>query len=138
MPKISTDPTGPAKVKRDDTPLAPSPEAIFSVSQDSIKPGKKTWQQMSAGEKGAKKTQLMKEGGIERFKTYKDSVSEDANKRVNDAFEKNANTRGMTVEQLRKENKKPNVGIDGVGSGENKKSARKSPCKGGTKTSCNN
>lgn len=128
----------PINQRRPDTPLATSPEPRFSVSQDSIKPGKKTWQQMSAGEKGAKKTQLMKEGGIERFKSYKDSVSADANKRVNEAFEKNAATRGMTVEQLRQDNKKANVGLDGLGGGEDKKSARKSPCKGGTKTSCNN
>lgn len=33
MPTLSTDPTGPAKVKRPDTPLATSPEANFSYTQ---------------------------------------------------------------------------------------------------------
>ena len=126
----------PINQRRPDTPLASSPEARFSVSQDSIKPGKKTWQQMSAVEKGAKKTQLMKEGGIERFKTYKDSISADANKRVNEAFEKNAATRGMTVEELSKQNekdrRKANRNDGGLNNARHRKSnGPKSPCKGG-------
>ena len=69
-------------MQRPDTPLANTPDPRFTVSQDSIKP-KQTWQKMSVVEKGNKKAQLIKEGGIEKFKKYKDSVSEDANKRVN-------------------------------------------------------
>lgn len=33
MPKLSTDPTGPPKAKRPDTPLATSPDANFSYTQ---------------------------------------------------------------------------------------------------------
>lgn len=85
---------------RPDTPLAATPEPRFV--QDSTKT--RTWQQMSVAEKGAKKTELIKKGGLERFKQYKDSVSADASDRANKMFEKNAATRGMTVEELRKSN----------------------------------
>ena len=112
------------KQARLDTPLATTPEP-------------RTWQQMSISEKGNKKVQLIKEGGIERFKSYKDSVSKDASDRLNKQFEKNAATRGMTVEQLRKDNKKANVGIEGLLGEKNTKSTLKSPCKGGASTGCN-
>ena len=123
-------------MQRRDTPLAPTPEPRFTVSQDSIKP-KQTWQKMSVVEKGNKKAQLIKEGGVEKFKKYKDSISKDADERVNKAFEKNAATRRMTVEQLRNDNKKPNVSLDGLEGESNKKVNLKSPCKGGASTGCN-
>jgi hypothetical protein len=61
-----------------------------------------TWQQMTQAQKAAKKTEL----GPERFRVYKDSVSKDAEIRANEMFAKNAQTRGLTVEQLRAQNKK--------------------------------
>jgi len=102
----------------------------------------KTWQQMSQGEKGAKKQELIGKGGIERFNKYKDSVSTDATNRVNAAFEKNAAVRGMTVDQLRKDNKKPNISIEGLNDGKSEKSSSKggpakAPCKGGVCTGLN-
>jgi hypothetical protein len=122
-------------IKRD-TPLSMSPEPKFTALRDSINP-RKTWQQMSVMEKGDKKKELVSKGGIGRFNEYKDSISKDAGNRVNKQFEKNAATRGMTVEQLRKDNKKPSIGIDGLAGEKNTKSSLKSPCKGGTLTSCN-
>ena len=81
-------------------------------TNDTIKT-KKTWQQMSQTEKGIKRQELIKSGGMAKFFQYKDSISEDASDRVNKNFEKNAATRGMTVDQLRKSNikdsKKPDV-----------------------------
>jgi deoxyribodipyrimidine photolyase len=56
----------------------------------------KTWQQMSAGEKGAKKAELVKKGGFERFKQYKDSISNDATSRLSADFGTNAAKREMT------------------------------------------
>lgn len=61
-----------------------------------------TWQQMTQAQKAAIKTEL----GPERFRVYKDSVSKDAEIRANEMFAKNAQTRGLTVEQLRAQNKK--------------------------------
>lgn len=86
--------------KRPDTPLASTTEP--------------TWQKMTQAEKGAKKQELIKKGGIERFNQYKDSINTDAENRRNATFEKNAATRGMTVEQLRKDNKKSNVCPDNL------------------------
>lgn len=81
-------------------------------TNDTIKT-KKTWQQMSQAEKGIKRQELIKSGGMAKFFQYKDSISADASDRVNKNFEKNAATRGMTVDQLRKSNikdsKKPDV-----------------------------
>lgn len=80
---------------------------------------KKTWQQMTAGEKGAKKVELVKKGGIELFNNYKDSISKEAMGRreaeINDA----ASNKGMTVAEYQrwyKKNKnKPDVGIETCG-----------------------
>jgi hypothetical protein len=104
------------QVKRPDTPLASTPEP--------------TWQKMTQLEKASKVNELRQKGGNERVRQYKDSVSTDAENRRNAAFEKNAATRGMTVEQLRKDNKKPDVKVDYVGPSSSKGGA-KSPCKGG-------
>jgi hypothetical protein len=84
-------------IQRKDTPLAPTPDPT------------KTWQQMSQPEKAAKLAELKQKGGVERVKQYKDSISTDGENRRVLAFQKNAATRGMTVEQLRKDNKKPDV-----------------------------
>lgn len=93
---------------------------VDRLRQDTIQP-KKTWQQMSVVEKGEKKKELVKKGGMERFQQYKDSVSKDATDRVNKQFEKNAATRGLTVEELRSANKKgKEVGLDNMGSGSEK------------------
>jgi hypothetical protein len=94
----------------------------------------KTWQKMSQPEKASKINELKQKGGVERVKQYKDSVSTDAENRRNAAFEKNAATRGMTVDQLRKANKKPDIGpsnLSGMGndkpgcSGSERASARR-------------
>lgn len=124
-----------------DTPLSPTPEPRFTAVNDSIKP-RQSWQQMSVVEKGNKKKELIAKGGIEVFNKYKDSISKDATNRVNKQFEKNAATRGMTVEQLRKDNKKDNVSLDGLNDGKSEKSsskggAAKAPCKGGVCTGLN-
>lgn len=78
----------------------------------------KTWQQMSAGEKGAKKAELVKKGGFERFRQYKDSISNDATTRLDADFEKNAAKRGMTADQYREflsqNAKQPDAGLDGM------------------------
>ena len=111
----------PILTNRPDTPLAATPDPP------------KTWQQMSQAERGAKKTELIKKGGMERFSQYKDSVSTDASNRMNKAFEKNAATRGMTIDQLRADNKKPNIPMSGSSPVDTKtnKNTPKSPCKGG-------
>jgi hypothetical protein len=116
---------------------------VIKKAQDGVT-AKKTWQQMSAAEKGAKKQELVKKGGMPRFTQYKDSISKDATKRINSEFEKNASNRGMTVDQLRREGKRGDVGLDGLMTGGNGKegkgksgSSGKSPCKGGVCTSVN-
>lgn len=82
----------------------------------------KTWQQMTQGEKGAKKAELIKQGGFERFKQYKDSISTDATSRLDANFAKGAAKKGMTVDQYReylaKNAKKCDVGLDGMQSPE--------------------
>lgn len=78
----------------------------------------KTWQQMSAGEKGAKKAELIKKGGFERFRQYKDSISSDATNRLDADFERNAAKRGMTSDEYREflaqNAKKQDAGLDGM------------------------
>jgi len=66
----------------------------------------KTWQSMSQPEKASKIAELKQKGGFENVKRYKDSISTDAENRRNAAFQKNADVRGLTVEQLRQANKK--------------------------------
>lgn len=97
------------QVKRSDTPLASTPEP--------------TWFQMSPSERKNKQVEIKTKRGREGFNKYMDSIA-------NSNFEKNAATRGMTVEQLRKDNKKPDVKVDYVGPSSSKGGA-KSPCKGG-------
>jgi hypothetical protein len=80
---------------------------------------KKTWQQMTAGEKGAKKVELIKQGGMELFKKYKDSISADATNRREAEINKAAASRGMSRDEYAKwykSNKnKPDVGIETCG-----------------------
>lgn len=74
---------------------------------------KKTWQQMSAGEKGAKKKELVEKGGIALFNKYKDSIGKEAMGRIQGEFNKGATSMGMTPEQysryLDKQKKKPDT-----------------------------
>jgi hypothetical protein len=74
---------------------------------------KKTWQQMSAGEKGAKKKELVEKGGIALFNKYKDSVGKQALGKIQGEFNKGATSMGMTPEQysryLDKQKKKPDT-----------------------------
>ena len=76
-------------------------------------PPKKTWQQMSAGEKGNKKKELVEKGGIALFNKYKDSIGKEAMGRVQGEFNKGAKSMGMTPEQyskyLDRQKKKPDV-----------------------------
>lgn len=72
---------------------------------------KKTWQQMSAGEKGAKKKELIEKGGIALFNKYKDSISNEAMNRREADINKAASSRGMTRAEYeswyKKQSKKP-------------------------------
>lgn len=126
--------------RRPDTPLAATPEPRFQSVQDTIRPGR-SWQEMSAGERGAKKQELVKKGGIERFNQYKDSVSADARGRAAKVFDKAASDAGMSPEKyqkfLDKRGKGPDAGLEGlmIGGSSSKagkgSSAPKAPCKGG-------
>jgi len=116
---------------RPDTPLANTPEPRFV--QDTIKP--KTWQKMSLEEKSAKKKELIKQGGIERFIQYKDSVSSAAEERRNAAFSKGAALRGMTTAEysryLEKSNKRPDAPLEGL---ETSKACKRGSSKGSCST----
>jgi hypothetical protein len=76
-------------------------------------PPKKTWQKMTAGEKGAKKKELVEKGGIELFNKYKDSIGKEAMGRIQGEFNKGATSMGMTPEQysryLDRQKKKPDT-----------------------------
>jgi len=87
---------------------------ILKKAQDgATTPPKKTWQQMSAGEKGAKKKELVEKGGIALFNKYKDSVGKQALGKIQGEFNKGATSMGMTPEQyskyLDKQKRKPDV-----------------------------
>lgn len=77
-----------------------------------------TWQQMTQAQKAAKKAELIKQGGFERFKQYKDSISTDATNRREADFAKAAAQRGMTTAEyskyLAKNAKKADAGLDGL------------------------
>jgi hypothetical protein len=122
---------------RPDTPLAATPEPRFV--QDTIKP--KTWQQMSITEKGNKKKELIKSGGMERFIKYKDSISAEATNKREVAFNKAAANAGMSTKEyskfLEKRSKMPDVGLDGLQGIGNKKNNNPPPCKGGVCTGVN-
>jgi len=120
--------------KRPDTPLAETPEPRFV--QDSIKP--KTWQQMSVVEKGNKKKELIKSGGIERFIKYKDSVSTEATNRRDAEINKAASNKGMTVAEYqrwyKKNEKKPDQPCGDLDiKGANKRGESKGSCPTGVK-----
>jgi hypothetical protein len=99
---------------RPDTPLADTPEPRFV--QDTIK--QKTWQRMTVEEKGAKKAELIKKGGMERFKKYKDSVSTEATNRRESSIDKAAANKGMTRAEYerwyKKNERKPNAPMEGL------------------------
>lgn len=117
MGKITKVPNGPLVKKKG--PYAGSTlkkGGVIKKAQngDTLSVKKPTWQKMTQAERAAIKTKL----GPEKFKIYKDSVSADASNRANKMFEKNAATRGMTVEQLRKSNerdaRKPDAQPEGL------------------------
>ena len=104
---------------------------VIKKAQDgTTTPSGKTWFQMSPSERKNKQAEIKTKRGREGFNKYMDSIA-------NSNFEKNAATRGMTVNQLRKANKKPDLTQENIGSaGKSEKSsskggAAKSPCKGG-------
>jgi len=74
---------------------------------------KKTWQQMTQGEKGAKKKELVEKGGIQLFNKYKDSVGKQAMGKIQEEFDKGAKSKGMTNDQyskwLEKQKRKPDA-----------------------------
>ena len=76
-------------------------------------PPKKTWQQMTQGEKGAKKKELVEKGGIALFNKYKDSVGKVVMNKIQGDFNKGATSMGMTPEQyskyLDRQKKKPDT-----------------------------
>jgi hypothetical protein len=86
---------------------------IKKAQDGATTPPKKTWQQMSAGEKGAKKKELVEKGGIALFNKYKDSVGKQALGKIQGEFNKGATSMGMTPEQysryLDKQKKKPDT-----------------------------
>ena len=86
---------------------------IKKAQDGATTPPKKTWQQMTAGEKGNKKKELVERGGIQLFNTYKDSIGKQAMGRIQGEFEKGAKSMGMTPEQyskhLDRQKKKPDV-----------------------------
>jgi hypothetical protein len=99
-------------------------------------PPKKTWQKMTAGEKGAKKKELVEKGGIQLFNKYKDSISKEAMGRIQGEFNKGATSMGMTPEQysryLDRQKRKPDANqADG---GFKEKSYRAVCGKGGCKS----
>ena len=94
---------------------------------------KVSWQQMTQAEKAAKKAELVSKGGIDRFIQYKDSISSDATNRRDADFAKGAARKGMTVDQyrsyLKQNNKKADVGLDGLEVGRaNKRGEKKGSC----------
>ena len=61
---------------------------------------KKSWNQMSPTERAATQTEIKTTRGREGFSKYMDSIT-------TSNFQRNADIRGLTVDQLRKDNKKP-------------------------------
>lgn len=95
-----------------------------------------TWQQMTQAQKAAKKAQLVKQGGFERFQQYKDSISNDATQRRDADFAKSAAIKGMSVDQYRdylaKNAKRADAGLDGLETGKaNKRGEKKGSCSTG-------
>jgi len=63
-------------------------------------PAKKSWNQMSPTERKAAQAEVKTKRGREGFSKYMDSIT-------TSNFQRNADIRGLTVDQLRKDNKKP-------------------------------
>lgn len=86
---------------------------IKKAQDGATTPPKKTWQQMTQGEKGNKKKELVEKGGIELFNKYKDSVGKQAMGKIQTEFEKGAKAKGMTNDQyskwLEKQKRKPDA-----------------------------
>jgi len=99
---------------------------------DNVKP-QVTWQQMTQAQKAAKKAELVKQGGFEKFKQYKDSISADATNRIEADFAKGAAIKNMSVDQYRKylaqNAKKADTPLPGLQVGKaNKRSSKKGSC----------
>jgi hypothetical protein len=86
---------------------------IKKAQDGATTPPKKTWQQMTQGEKGNKKKELVEKGGIQLFNKYKDSIGKQAMGRIQTEFEKGAKAKGMTNDQyskwLEKQKRKPDA-----------------------------
>jgi hypothetical protein len=100
---------------------------------------KKPWQRMTLEEKSAKKKELIKQGGMERFTQYKDSVSTSAEERRNAAFAKGAAMRGMTTAEyskyLKRSNRRPDAPLEGL---ETSKACKRGDTKGSCSTGTSN
>lgn len=117
----------------------------ISLNAQAIKPKQTTtvdknisWQHMTQPQKAAKVNALKLEGGVERVKQYKDSISLEATNKLNAAFEKGAALRNMTVEQYAKALKNNAKMPDAVNSnvdisGANKRGKDKGSCTTGVK-----
>ncbi|CAB4124929.1 hypothetical protein UFOVP54_42 [uncultured Caudovirales phage] len=126
---------GAPKAQAQEVPQRPGIERTQTATPQ------KTWQQMTQAEKGAKKQELMKKGGIETFNAYKDSIGTDARGRADAVLNKAAADAGMSPERyirfLQKRNSGDDAGLEGlmIGGSSSKAgkggSAPKSPCKGG-------
>ena len=78
-----------------------------TTSTQTTTPPGKTWFQMTPSERKNKQVEVKATRGREGFTKYMDSV-------VDSNFKKNADTRGLTVDQLRKSNKKSDVPLSGL------------------------
>lgn len=109
MAKITPVPNGPLIKKK-----GPFKGSTLKAGSTIKKAQNGTWQKMSQPEKASKISELKQKGGTDRVRQYKDSIAVDGENRRNAAFEKNAATRGMTVDQLRKDNKKSDIPLSGL------------------------
>lgn len=91
-----------ATIKKSTVKKSVAKKPIKKAQDGTTTPSGKTWFQMSPSERKNKQAEIKTKRGREGFNKYMDSVA-------NSNFEKNAATRGMTVNQLRKANKKPDL-----------------------------
>jgi len=78
-----------------------------TTTQTTTPPAKKSWNQMSPTERKAAQAEVKTKRGREGFSKYMDSIT-------TSNFQRNADIRGLTVDQLRKDNKKPDVPLEGL------------------------
>jgi hypothetical protein len=109
MRKITKVPNGPLIKKKGQfkgSTLKSGGKIKKAQNGDTLSVKKPTWQQMTQPQRAAKKAELIKQGGFERFQKYKDSISTDATNKREADFAKSAAIRGMTVDEYRKHIKK--------------------------------